>query len=138
MKKILLFLLITTISFAEPTIKYLGKVVAITSTKNPTTQYHIIYTTQQGVIGIIENVNLQKDVSINTSTYCIHGFLQVEEEGNLMNTKHYRITDTPPSEKWTYTTHQSEVTSLRYEMEKLIEENKNLKEELYRINSTEQ
>lgn len=131
MKKIIILLLLT-LSFCgfaeEKKQSYLGKVLTITATKSPTTQYHIIYTTQQGVVGVIENVNLKEQVHINTSTYCIHGFLIEEEQGNLMNTKHYIIQDNPPGDKnWVYKTHQNEVTSLQYEISKLREELKKSK-----------
>lgn len=123
MKKIifLLFIIMSCCGMAEQ--KYLGKVLAITSTKNPTTQYHIIYTTQTGVVGVVENINLKEQLTINTSTYCIHGFLVVDEKNDLMNNKHYTIQDAPPGEqKWNYATHQNEITSLQYEVAKLKEE----------------
>lgn len=121
MKKLLIFLLLSTCLFAET--KYLGKVIAITSTKKPHTQFHIIYTTQEGVVGVIENIKLPEQLTINTSTYCIDGFLIEETFDSFLKPNQYRIVDNPPSEqKWQVRTHddlKQEIQALRTQIKDL-------------------
>lgn len=133
MKK-LLFVLFFVFNYcflqAESETKFLGRVLSIICTKTPTTAYHIVYTTQEGVVCIVENIDLRKDITINTSTYCIHGFLYVEEHNNLMNTKHYYIKDNVPAgERWTYVSHNEITQNLKSEIQ-------NLKSELLKIKSS--
>lgn len=105
MKKIIQYILFFVLSFSvgysdDFKYDYLGKVVAMTSTKNPTTQFHIVYIKQDGIVSVIENLDLGKQIFIQTTDYTIYGYIVRETKETTLKTEYkYYIVDKPLTDK---------------------------------------